>query len=137
MIRYLLDTCYCIEVIRNRSAAPVERFNTEADALCISTVVLTELLFGAAKSTDPATGRAEVQKFADRLEVLAYDEPAAHHTGLIRADLRRRGATIDSYDAMIAGQARSRGLTVVTGNLREFQRVDDLQCEDWSGAPFA
>jgi len=134
MLRYLLDTNLCIRVLRDRPAGLRERFNREADGLCISTIVLTELLHGAAKSAKPAANRQDVQRFAARLDVLPFDADAADHAADIRANLERRGQTIGGYDLLIAGHARSRGLVVVTGNLGEFRRVDGLRCEDWDGA---
>ncbi|PZQ61037.1 MAG: VapC toxin family PIN domain ribonuclease [Phenylobacterium zucineum] len=131
MLRYLLDTNLCIRVLRERPPQLRERFNLEADGLCISTIVLTELLHGAAKSARPEHNRTEVERFAAHLEVLAFDEAAAGHAADIRAILERRGQGIGGYDVLIAGHARSRGLTVVTGNLAEFRRVDGLMCEDW------
>lgn len=131
MLRYLLDTNVCIRVLRDRPPEARERFNLEADSLCISAVVLTELLHGAAKSSRPEHHRAEVERFAARLEVLPFDEVAADHAADIRATLERKGQPIGGYDLLIAGHARSRGLTVVTGNLVEFGRVDGLRCEDW------
>jgi len=133
MLRYLLDTNLCIRVLRDRPAGLRERFNREADGLCISTIVLTELLHGAAKSAKPAANRQEVARFASRLDVLPFDADAADHAADIRANLERRGQTIGGYDLLIAGHARSRGLIVVTGNLGEFRRVDGLRCEDWEG----
>ncbi|MEW5683941.1 MAG: tRNA(fMet)-specific endonuclease VapC [Pseudomonadota bacterium] len=131
MLRYLLDTNVCIRVLRDRPPEARERFNLEADSLCISAVVLTELLHGAAKSNRPEHHRAEVERFAARLEVLPFDDIAADHAADIRATLERKGQPIGGYDLLIAGHARSRGLTVVTGNLVEFGRVDGLRCEDW------
>ena len=131
MLRYLLDTNVCIRVLRDRPPEARERFNLEADSLCISAVVLTELLHGAAKSSRPEHHRAEVERFAARLEVLPFDDIAADHAADIRATLERKGQPIGGYDLLIAGHARSRGLTVVTGNLVEFGRVDGLRCEDW------
>lgn len=131
MLRYLLDTNLCIRVLRDRPASLRDRFNAEADGLCISTIVLTELLHGAAKSAWPEHNRREVDGFAGRIDVLAFDADAAAHAADIRADLERRGQAIGGYDLLIAGQARSRGLIVVTGNLGEFARVDGLRCEDW------
>ncbi|WP_312164830.1 PIN domain-containing protein [Phenylobacterium sp.] len=72
-----------------------------------------------------------MERFASRLEVLAFDDVAADHAAEIRASLERRGQPIGGYDLLIAGHARSRGLTVVTGNLAEFGRVEGLRCEDW------
>ncbi len=131
MLRYLLDTNLCIRVLRDRPAGVRERFNLNADSLCTSTIVLTELLHGAAKSARPALNLQEVERFAARLEILPFDAAAADHAADIRADLERIGRPIGGYDLLIAGHARSRGLIVVTGNLAEFERVKGLRCEDW------
>ena len=131
MLRYLLDTNLCIRVLRDRPAGVRERFNLNADSLCTSTIVLTELLHGAAKSARPAHNLQEVERFAARLEILPFDAAAADHAADIRADLERIGRPIGGYDLLIAGHARSRGLIVVTGNLAEFERVKGLRCEDW------
>lgn len=131
MLRYLLDTNFCIRVLRDRPPTLWARFNREADVLCISTIILMELLHGAAKSARPDHNRVQVAHFAARLEVLPFDAEAAAHAADIRADLERRGQMIGGYDLLIAGHARSRGLVVVTGNLGEFNRVDGLRCEDW------
>ncbi len=130
-LRYLLDTNLCIRVLRDRPPAIRERFNREADGLCISTIVLTELLHRAAKSARPEDNRREVERFCARLEVLPFDADAAAHAADIRAALERQGRTIGGYDLLIAGHARSRGLVVVTNNLGEFTRVDGLRCVDW------
>jgi tRNA(fMet)-specific endonuclease VapC len=99
-------------------------------SLSISSVVLYELFFGAAKSARPVENRDAAEAFAARVDVLDFDPDAAAHAGE-RADLERQGRSIGSYDLLIAGHARCRGLVVVTGNLDEFQRVDGLRCEDW------
>ncbi|HEX8640257.1 MAG TPA: tRNA(fMet)-specific endonuclease VapC [Allosphingosinicella sp.] len=133
MLRYMLDTNLCIRVLRERPASVRRRFNEEAEGLCISTVVLMELLHGAAKSGRPAENRRAVEDFAARLEVLPFDAAAADHAADIRAELERKGMPIGAYDLLIAGHARGRGLVLVTGNLREFERVAGLRCEDWLG----
>lgn len=131
MLRYMLDTNLCIRVIRDRPAGLRPRFNAEASALCISDVVLFELLHGAEKSARPAENRQVVERFAARLSVLPFDSEAAAHAAEIRTNLERRGVVIGAYDLMIAGHARSRGLVIVTGNLKEFGRVEGLRSEDW------
>jgi tRNA(fMet)-specific endonuclease VapC len=131
MRRYLLDTNFCIRVIRDRPAHVRLRFNREASGLSISTVVLEELLFGAARSARPLENRRLVESFAERLAVLPFDGDAAGHSGDIRADLASRGQTIGPFDNLIAGHARSRGLVCVTANLRVFERVPGLRCENW------
>jgi tRNA(fMet)-specific endonuclease VapC len=137
MLRYMLDTNLCIQVLRDRPKTLRERFNAEADALCISTITLAELLHGAEKSARPVENRSEVERFAARLETLSFDPAAAAHSAEIRAALERRGLPIGGYDLLIAGHARSRGLSVVTGNLKEFTRVDGLRAEDWLSAASA
>ncbi|MBR7618657.1 tRNA(fMet)-specific endonuclease VapC [Phenylobacterium sp. 20VBR1] len=134
MLRYMLDTNLCIRVLRDRPAGVRERFNLNAEALCLSTIVLTELLHGAAKSARPEHHRTEVERFAAKLEVLAFDTAAADHAADIRAVLDRAGQGIGGYDLLIAGHARSRGLIVVTCNLGEFGRVEGLRSEDWLAA---
>lgn len=131
MLKYLLDTNVCVRVLRDRPPGLRQRFNSEATSLSISSVVLYELLVGAAKSARPVENRNAVEAFAARLVVLDFDAEAAAHAGEIRADLERQGKSIGSYDLLIAGHARSRGLVVVTGNLAEFRRVGGLRSEDW------
>jgi tRNA(fMet)-specific endonuclease VapC len=131
MLRYMLDTNLCVRVLRDRPAGLRSRFNDAADTLAISTVVLYELLFGAERSARPAHHRREVEHFASRLDVLPFDAPAAAHAADIRASLAAAGRIIGGYDLQIAGHARSLGLVIVTGNLREFERVEGLRCEDW------
>ena len=130
-LRYLLDTNLCIRVLRDRPPYLRAKFNGEADALCISTVVLTELLFGAEKSLRPVESRRDVSRLAGRMVILDFDEDAATHAADIRMSLQRQGLQIGAYDLLIAGHARSRGLVVVTVNLSEFSRVEGLRSEDW------
>ncbi len=131
MLRYMLDTDTCIHVLRDRPASMRERFREAAGSLCISAITLSELLYGAMASAQPAVKRAQVEAFAARLEILPYGDTAADHFSDIKADLKRRGCLIGAYDLMIAAHARSLGLMLITGNLREFRRVDGLRCESW------
>jgi tRNA(fMet)-specific endonuclease VapC len=131
MLRYLLDTNICIYVIKRRPEFLLERFNRNTPYLAISAITLAELLHGAAKSSDPERSLAVVEDFCSRLELLAYGAKAAQHYGQIRADLERRGTPIGVNDLHIAAHARSEGLTLVSNNLREFERVNGLLCENW------
>lgn len=127
----MVDTNLCIRVIRERPEAVRQRFQAEVQSLMMSTVVLHELLYGAARSVRPAEQRALVETFAAHLLVADFDAAAADHAADIKADLSRKGQLIGPNDLLIAGHARSRGLKLVTGNLGEFARVDGLRCEDW------
>jgi tRNA(fMet)-specific endonuclease VapC len=91
MLAYMLDTNICIHIIRDRPPELRERFNSEADRLCISSIALSELLFGAAKSAKPDANRPSIEDFAARLDVLPFDDDAAAHAGEIRVELERQG----------------------------------------------
>jgi tRNA(fMet)-specific endonuclease VapC len=80
MLGYMLDTNICIYVIKNRPPALRERFNSLADQLCMSSMTLGELIYGAEKSTRSAENLVIVEQFAARLEVLPFAEKAAAPT---------------------------------------------------------
>ena len=131
MLRYLLDTNICIYVIKRRPELVLDRFNENAAYLAISSITLAELLHGAEKSSQPQRTLAVVEDFCSRLDILDYGAKAAQHYGQIRASLEQRGTPIGVNDLHIAAHARSEGLTLVSNNLREFERVDGLLYENW------
>ncbi|MBM3106474.1 tRNA(fMet)-specific endonuclease VapC [Pseudomonas sp. P66] len=131
MLKYMLDTNICIFTLKNRPQEVREAFNRHHGQLCISTITLMELFYGAEKSAAPERNLSVVEGFAARLEVLSYDNLAAAHSGQLRAELAKAGTPVGPYDQMIAGHARSLGLILVSNNLREFQRVPGLRVEDW------
>lgn len=131
MLKYMLDTNICIYTIKNRPPEVREIFTRNQSLMCISTVTLMELIFGAEKSSFPEKNLAIVEGFAARLEVLDYDKNAAAHSGQLRAELAATGKPIGPFDTMIAGHARSQGLILVSNNLREFSRAPGLRFENW------
>ena len=131
MLAAMLDANLCIRVIRDRPAAIRARFKAEATQLAISTVVLYELLVGVAQSQQIEKNREDVDDFLSYVALLPFDERAAAHAAEIKADLLGRGQLIGPNDLLIAGHARSLGLKLITGNLKEFTRVEGLRCEDW------
>lgn len=131
MLRYMLDTNIVIYVIKKKPLSALQVFNQEAGHMAISSITLAELLHGAEKSNAPARSLAVVEDFCSRLEVLPYGPKAAQHYGNIRSALEKRGQTIGINDLHIAAHARSEGLTLVSNNLREFERVEALQMCNW------
>jgi tRNA(fMet)-specific endonuclease VapC len=131
MLRYMLDTNICIYVIKNRPAQLRQRFNQLADQLCVSVITLAELIYGAEKPARVQQNLEVVEQFRGRLEVLPFMERAANHYGQLWAELDRAGQRIGIHDMMIGSHARSEGLTVVTNNVREFQRMPGLRFENW------
>ncbi len=131
MLKFMLDTNICIFTIKNRPQEVRKAFKQHHGQMCISSVTLMELIYGAEKSDFPERNLANIEGFAARLEVLKYDNAAATHTGQLRAEQAKAGKLIGPYDQMIAGHARSQGLILVTSNMREFQRVPGLRVEEW------
>ena len=133
MLKYLLDTNIVIYVIKQRPLEVLDIFNRHQGRMAISSITLAELVHGAEKSSDVSRNIAVVEDFVSRLAVLAYDDKAAWQYGNIRAVLEKIGQPIGVNDLHIAAQARSNGLTLVTNNLREFERVPGLLLENWVG----
>lgn len=132
MLKYLLDTNICIYTIKNRPEVVRQAFTEHDGQMCVSTVTQMELIYGAEKSSAVARNLRDVESFLARLEVKDFDAAAATHTGQIRAELAKAGTPIGPYDQMIAGHARALGLTVVTNNVTEFQRVAGLRVANWA-----
>ena len=132
---WLLDTNTLSDLLRNPRGALVHRLsNIEPVAVCTSIVVACELRFGARRKGS-VTLTTRVEQLLASLTVLPLDEPADQHYADIRAALERVGTPIGNNDLFIAAHARSRGITLVTHNMREFERVPGLCVEDWLTAP--
>jgi len=131
VLKYLLDTNIVIHVIKRRPPAVREVFNRQHGRMAISAITLAELVHGAEKSQFSARNLDVVEDFFSRLTVLPYIPEAAYHYGGIRAELERQGKPIGVNDLHIAAHARSVGLTLVTNNLAEFERVPGLLVENW------
>lgn len=131
MLKYLLDTNIAIYVIKRRPMNVLEHFNRHAGQLSLSVISQAELIHGAEKSAKPEQNFRALEDFCSRLTLLDYGQKAAAHYGDIRADLERKGTPIGVNDLHIAGHARCEGLTLVTNNLKEFERVEGLRLENW------
>ena len=131
MLTYMLDTNICIYVMKTYPPALRDKFNSLAEQLCISSITLGELHYGAEKSARRVENLAAIESFVGRLEVLAFGDKAAGHYGQVRAELERAGAPCGPHDMQIGGHARSEGLIVVTNNMREFVRMPGLRVENW------
>ena len=129
---WLLDTNVCVGYLRGRSEAICSRIRErDPGELRLCSIVMAELWVGALKSHDPVTAVAKVGAFAAPFRSLPFDEDAARRYGEIRAALERDGRRIGPYDMQIAAVALVHGLTLVTHNTGEFQRVSNLTLEDW------
>jgi tRNA(fMet)-specific endonuclease VapC len=130
--RFLLDTNIVIFALRNRTPMLRERLSEHFGRMAVSVITLAELQHGIERSSDPVRNRQATDEFLSLVEVQPLSAVAAEHSGEIRAMLAAEGRPIGAYDVLIAGHARAAGLTVVTNNVREFDRVPGLLVEDWS-----
>ena len=126
---FLLDTNAVIAALRGNAALLARIREHHPRDVVISSLVAHELYFGAFKGKRIEENLATVD--ALQFEVLDFDREDARRAGEIRAALPGKGETIGPYDVLIAGQALSRGLILVTRNTREFSRAKDLRLEDW------
>jgi tRNA(fMet)-specific endonuclease VapC len=131
-----LDTNVVIAVLNDPASRVRVRINAAiglGHPLAISSIVLFELRYGAAKSARPERNMQRVADFlAGPIEVLPFSPADADEAGDIRAALERAGTPIGPYDVLVAAQARSRDALLVTANGREFSRVPRLKLEDWA-----
>ena len=132
MLKYMLDTNIAIYTLKNRPAKVRAVFKKHAGEMCLSSVSLGELIYGAEKSAQVERNLAVIEGLAARLAVESFDTQAAMHFGQLRAELAKSGRLIGPYDMMIAGHARALGLILVTNNRREFDRVPGLRVENWA-----
>ena len=133
MPRHMLDTDTCSYILKRSHPLVLKRLQSmPVDDVCMSVVTKAELLYGVEISSRRAQDAAALAAFLPYLEALAFDEAAAGHYAEIRADLRRRGAMIGANDLFIAAHARALGLTLVTNNVAEFERVRDLRIDNWT-----
>jgi len=126
---YLLDTNAVIAVIKgDRDLLALLKQHRPQD-FALSAIVVHELCYGAEKSQRRVENLARIE--ALQFPVLEFDKEDARHAGAIRATLATLGTPIGPYDALIGGQARARNLTLVTRNVREFERIKALSIETW------
>jgi tRNA(fMet)-specific endonuclease VapC len=135
-VNYLLDTGSVVALLRNKPVGVRERYReaeAAGDYLALSSVVLFELWYGVAKSSQVPenTERLRILLSGD-LDLLDFDDEDARTAGQVRAALEKAATPIGAYDLLIAGQAVRRGLTVVTANTSEFSRVTGLSWQDWT-----
>ena len=131
MIELMLDTDTCIYVMQHRNAELRGKLEAKAGRLCISSISLAELYYGAEKSARQRGNMETIENFVARLEVLPFSIKAARHFGELRNHLRRMGTPVGPLDMLIGAHARSEALILVTNNRREFDRMPDLQVENW------
>ena len=131
-MRVLLDTNICIYMIKNKPPEVRKHFEQFVPGdIAISSITVAELQYGVEKSAAREKNTLALEAFLLPLEIASFDTEAALVYGKIRAELERQGKPIGSMDMLIAAQAIAQDFTLITHNLKEFDRVPGLKCETW------
>jgi len=131
-VKYLLDTNTCIYIINKKPASALARLRSkQPEDVAVSTITIAELEYGVYRSQKTDQNRIALLEFLVPLTILDFDQGAAAVYGGIRASLESRGTPIGPMDLLIAAQAMSHDLVLVTNNEREFGRLEGLGIENW------
>ena len=128
---YLLDTNACIHHLKFSDSPITRKLTIHLPETAVCSVTKAELFYGAMRSNNPTQSMRGQQEFLELFISLAFDDEAARISGRIRAQLTDRGTPIGPYDLQIAAIALAHDLTLITHNVGEFNRVQDLKIEDW------
>lgn len=132
MIEYMLDTNICIYIIKRKPADVIERLRqSQISQVGISSITLSELEYGVAKSSKPEQNQFALAQFLAPMEILSYGGEAAQQYGRLRAYLEKQGTPIGSLDMLIAAHVLSIDCILVTNNEKEFSRVPNLKIDSW------
>ena len=135
-MKYLLDTNTVIALFNDRPKGVRVRFRDiqrEGGWTGISSVVLFELWFGAARSGRPAENADRIRTFlSGPIDLVPFDGEDARLAGELRATLQASGTPIGPYDLLIAAQALRTQAILATSNASEFRRVPGLEWQDWA-----
>lgn len=130
--RFMLDTNICIYALNQRPVHVLQRIVGAGEgAVCISSITAAELAFGAVKSTRAGT-RGHLEAFLRTLPEVPWGGNAVWHYAEARLALEQSGRRIGERDLLIATHALSENLTLVTNNIREFERIQGLKLENWA-----
>ena len=131
-MQFMLDTNICIYIIKRKPPNVINRFQqAEISHIGISSITLSELLYGISKSSKPEQNRIALTQFLAPLEILPYDDEASHYYGDLIAHLEKQGTPLGSLDMLIAAHALSIDCTLITNNEKEFIRVPKLKIANW------
>jgi len=132
-MNYLLDTNTCIYIINKKPPSVIKRIQTkQPEQIAISTITQAELEYGIARSKNVDQNRIALLEFLFPFLLIDFDQMAAVQYGLIRASLEAQGKPIGPMDMLLAAQAKSMDLILVTNNEKEFRRIEGLKLENWA-----
>jgi len=135
MPSFLLDTNFCVHFMRGRTWARSALAKMQVVDAAISAITVGELYEGAHRSEFTAKEIAKTEAFLKPFCIIPFGEEEAMEWGLIEARLRKEGNPNEAEDSKIAATAHKHNLTLVTGNLKHFARVNGLRVVDWEQHP--
>ena len=131
-MKYLLDTNMCIYIIKKKPESVIKIFSKlKPGDVAISSITVSELFYGVAKSSKPNENTIALQEFLQPLTILDFTIDDSIIYGRLRAELEAKGQVIGAMDLLIASVANSRELILVTNNEKEFSRIKNLKLENW------
>jgi tRNA(fMet)-specific endonuclease VapC len=129
---YLLDTCVLSDFVKGEQNTLNQLKSISPTDLFISSLTVMEIKYGLAINPAKAIKiQPLIETFLISITVLNFTSQEAEKAAEIRSILKIAGSPIGSYDVLIAATALSHNLMIVTSNVREFQRVPNLQIENW------
>jgi len=127
----MLDTNVCSQLLRAQPRRAIARIGSlPLDELSISAVVAAELRFAAAECQSPSLSDS-IERFLHGIAVRPWPIEVSKHYAHLRAELERTGQPIGGMDLLIAAHAIAENATLITNNVREFERVPNLRIEAW------
>jgi tRNA(fMet)-specific endonuclease VapC len=128
----MFDTNMCIYIIKKKTEHVLKELqNKRKDGLSISTITLAELEYGNENSQYKEKNKIALMQFLTIIDVKPFDEKASKKFGKLKKDLKDGKCLIGPYDMLIGAHAKSLGLILVTNNVKEFERINDLRIENW------
>ncbi len=130
---YLLDTDIVIYSLKGHAGVRKNLRKHLHDPLKVSVITLMALYYGAYKSHRTASNLAKIKTLENGLEVLHVGPETVDVYGFLKASLEKSGIPLDDFDLILASCALAHNLTLVTNNLKHFQRVEGLKLANWTG----
>jgi len=130
---YLLDTNIMIYAQKKRNLTLLKHLKSKnIKDLYLSIFTVAEMIFGCKKSADPAKNYTALLEFLLPFNILAFEQADCGVYGETRAHLERQGKPIGTIDTFIGSQAVSRDFTLITNNVKEFERIPNIKIENWT-----
>jgi len=130
-VKYLLDTDTCIYWLKGREAVKQNVLAVGYSEIAISVITVAELYFGAYNSTKINEKLAAAEKFIQSLPVLNLSQTSLKYFGQLKADLKQKGTPVANFDLLIASIALTENLILVSNNIRHYNRISQLNLENW------